>query len=163
MNKQSQIVTSAGPIIICSIWDFMTKVRKEHCRESLEFYTELAKQEFAAERSTPPGHEPAFATSVHTLVQNPMRVITELKHTTSKVTMSRPMDVESFVWELSYECVKAGGRPNHMFTIGENTFAMVDVDECRLFTNKDFQQQLVCMRPEENFHCYAPKVKFGSI
>lgn len=162
MSKHTIINTSAGPIRFCTVWEFLEDVRKEYTREYRDEVLLLTQT--LRDRNNryyyPPSapDEVGMAKSVHKLVHNPIKLITELKKTTTKKHTKRYISLPNFVYQYVDESLINNGTPTHLFCVGENTLCMVDVNDITLFLNGKYKQQLVCTRPDRNFTIRVPNL-----
>ena len=146
---------------VCFFWDFIAKVKRDYCREAMDLYSHHLRQEMGAVRDyqfTP--DTGLYATTYHKLKQNPMGLLTELRKTTTEVKLTKSVILEDIILDQGRRCIEDYGMPTHIFTIGENRIAMVNIEDCKLYVNKNMKQQLVCHHPKRNFNIYAPNLEF---
>lgn len=157
--------TGRGSVRICSLWDFMTEVKIHRLHESVAL--ELANRTRDEYRSAtmpkygiPEG--PIMSRTSHVLKQNPLKVLVELKKTTTKrFFKSKNVDLFRMLEELSTDSMTEFGNPTHFFSIGMGRYVLVDVKDICLFVNKNYNQTLVCTAPKRNYTIYAPNLKVG--
>lgn len=152
-----------GPIKICTIFDLIPIVRR-HMVPSVCEKIAVEKRNFYnnSPRRVDYGFNTAdaVAQTSHILQLNPMKLVTELKKTTTKkYRQSKNNDLYQLLEELAYESAMQMGQPDYFFSIGKNKYALVTLEDLVLFTTEDFHQQLVCVRPERNFTVHAPNLK----
>lgn len=157
-----QLNYASGPIKICSIFDFVPEVKREMVRSQYERIAVQAKTAFEnSNRYNPYAPDPlTISKSMHTLQLNPMKLITELKKTTTKLSRERHITVSELIEELSYLSMNEMGVPTHMFSIGTDKYALVGKEDVVLFVTEDSRMQLVCTKPNRNFVVYAPNLEF---
>lgn len=152
------IHTSAGEVYIISFWEFISKVEHYIVPKARHEIALAKKAAWRVDRLEP---DLAVVESTHILKMNPIKTITELRKTTTKVERkSKKVDLIQVVCDLSYESRKHLGYPSYLFPIGEHRYALVCEGDVKLYTNEDFSQSLICTVPERNFTIYAPYGKF---
>lgn len=155
--------TFTGPVKLCTLWDFMKEVRVEYVPQISEQIA-LARKNFFEDRRfryTPESPQmEAYYQSRHLLKLNPSSVLVELKKTTQmKYRTSKELLIEDLINELATESHTLFGNPSHFFPIGKDKYALVSIDDVKLYVKKDWKQSLVCMDPKRNFQIYAPRLK----
>lgn len=155
------IPTAAGPIKICTLWDFMNDVRiqKLHPDVAREVAV-MRKQElnnFHYQYGTDLG---SVSKSIHTLKQNPMRIIAELKKTTTTLEFKgKSYSFLDVLHDTVNQSITQYGLPTHLFSIGKSRYALVSDEDVVLFVKNNYEQSLVCIRSQRNFNIYAPNLK----
>lgn len=165
MSRKLMMNAFGGYLETCSVFDFIKDVRREYCPEYHQQIRTLAQKFYDSNmrRYVPESslNDPVlYAESIHRLTMNPMKLLTELRKTTTKKQFTKHLTLTELVWEMTRKSHEWMGRPTHLFNIGENTFALVAEEDCRLFVKEDMSEQLVCLRPERNFHIIAKNVRF---
>ncbi len=164
MSNNLVFRTQSGEVRICTLFEFMNDVRKEMLPGAGETLALAYKKYyndpyFRYQYNSGPQVE-AYARAEFLLQTNPMKLVTELKRTTTKkYRTSQEMTLDHFLFDLVDESVKEFGNPTHLFSIGHHKYALVSTEDVRLFTTKDLKQQLICVRPERNFTIHAPTLR----
>lgn len=166
MLKFIELPTVAGPIKICTLWEFMNEVPQHHVsavQQDIAIIRKKSYQIYGA-RVHSMAQSEAYAQTNHLLKLNPASVLVEFKKTTSKIERKgKRVDLESVLNELCIKSMENMGNPTHFFPIGANRYALVDIGDIRLFTKEDYAQSLVCLHGIRNFQVYAPNLKVGEL
>lgn len=166
MSTHLVVNSVTGPVKICTLWDFITEVKKElvgGVYKDVALMRKKAYQEYGARIHSMQIGE-AYAQTHHTLKLNPTSVLVELKKTTKKIERkAKHVDFEELLHELCIQSANEMGTPTHFFPIGANRYALVNVDDVRLFTKEDYTQSLVCLNSIRNFQVYVPNLKVGRL
>ena len=161
MKDPVVVQTAAGPVRFCTVWEFLEDVQREYTHEYRKELRMLILQfqdnQYGRYTSEPP-MGCAVAESVHKLVHNPIKLITELKKTTTKKYTKRNITLPDFVDQYTHESLANHGTPTHLFCVGEGTLCLVDKEDVILVLSEQNRQQLICRRPDLNFTIKAPNL-----
>lgn len=154
MNK-AIINMPTGPIEICTVFDFIPKVKKEFLPSHYEQVAVDLRNSYSHNIYDPYGRGQAIVESKHKLTTNPMKLLTELKKTASPIFVARQIDLDDLLYETTSRSAREMGQPTHFFPIGEDVYALVSQEDCVLFQTASFKQQLVCTKKNRNFIIHA--------
>lgn len=158
------IYTSAGPIRVCNLWEFVMDVKKHELHKDIAVhYAEAQKNEYGlmshryiiATEDTP-----MYSKTMHTLQQNPISILRELKNTTTSVDLRREnILLEPLLEKYSVESAINFGEPTHFFSVGRNKYLLACIDDVILYVNQSYDQSLVCKYPNRSFNLYVPNLR----
>lgn len=160
-DKNKLIYTAAGPINVCTLWEFLQNINhhKLHPNIAKEFAI-MQKNEFNNFKLNLEFNTGIISQSIHSLKQNPMTILTELKRTTRLIECrSGNIKFIDLLKGIIHKAMDRGGIPTHLFAIGKSRFALVRKDDIALYIDSDYNQSLVCNYKDRNFTIYAPNVK----
>jgi hypothetical protein len=163
MTNVATMNTQAGPIKICTVFDFIREAKREMLPKHYEDIAVAQKEFYSSANHFKYGFRPdarVIAETRHTLKLNPMKLLTELKKTTTTLYReSKNLTLEDLIYGVVSVSMHESGQPTHFFCIGEDLYCLVSVEDVVLFLTADYHQQLVCTRPNRNFNIYAPHLR----
>lgn len=152
--------TAAGPLEICTVFDFVKLCRKETVSSVYKSIAVMKKEAYSHARYVPYDLSESIAQTQHLLKLNPMSLLVELKRTTTKkYRQAKVVDFEEMVNEIATDSLIENGAPTHFFNVGQDLYCLACVDDFVLFTTEEWKQQLVCVSPHRNFTVHAPNLK----
>ena len=160
MKAALEFYGATAPVKVCNFWEFLPEVkRQELYRRELEVQIAHVPHSFGFGKmsaSSIISDEEMVRKTTHILTQTPSKMVTELKKTTTGlVRKSKHLKLDELIYEFSALAAYEMGYPTHLLPIGTHTYALVGIEDLRLFQD-GFNTTLVCTAPHRNFHVYAP-------
>lgn len=161
MKNSFVINVPSGPIKMCSVFDFVSEVKRQLLPKHYEEIAIHQKKHFMSSKFRYNNLDyTEVAKTLHTLKLNPMKLLTELKKTTTQLYReSKDLTLDELIYDTSNLSAREFGVPTNFFCIGEDLYCLASNEDVVLFVNEGYKQQLVCTRPERNFTIYAPNLK----
>lgn len=154
------IPTAAGPIKICTLWDFLQEVKRHKLHPDVAEQLAIMQKNEMYSNYQYRADLGVVSESIHTLKQNPMRVISELKKTTGSIEYrGKNISFRDILEDTVYQAMTNYGIPTHFFAVGKSRFALVQEEDISMYVGADYNQTLVCHRKDRNFTIYTPNIK----
>jgi hypothetical protein len=149
-----------GQVKLCTLWDFMKDVKQERLApEVREVLVQSLKEAYRPYTYQSLEHATSFTKTVHSLQQNPIKIVAELKKTTSKLNLySKKLKLDDLLYETACMSAEELGAPTHFFCSGKGLYSFVSSEDVVLFVGSNFNQSLVCTKPTRNYTIYAPNL-----